>query len=95
MHLLKIFLGFFASAFGMAQAIVGFALKGQEYKKAYLFDDWFGFKHPKMIETYKRPWTYHDLKDVWPSWLETHGQERPSKAIALLVVLLLIFWILF
>jgi len=90
-------LGFLASAFGMAQAIVGFVIKGREYKKAHLFDDCFGFMHRTMIDAYarltdrahpKHGRTYHNLKNIWPTWLEI-SQERPSKAIAFLIILLI------
>ena len=86
--------GLFASALGMAEALVMFAVKGARYHKAYLFKDHFGFSDPKMIEACERidfryPWTlYHDLKNLWPTWLELQ-QERPSKALALLILLLI------
>ncbi len=89
MIFLKLILGFLASAFGMIEALIGFAIWRGKYKKAYLFDDKFGFTHKTMIEAYKRPVTYHNLKNIWPTWLEIQ-QERPSKFFALVILMLLI-----
>lgn len=89
MTIIKLILGFLASAFGMIEALIGFAIWRGKYKKAYLFKNKFGFTHPTMIEAYKRPINYHNLKNIWPTWLEIQ-QERPSKAIALLLLVLLV-----
>jgi len=91
-YTLKFILGFLASAFGMAQAIVMTILQGQNYRKSYLFDDFFHLndKEKKMIGSLNRPWSYHDLKDVWPTWLETGGQEQQSKFIALVILTLIV-----
>ncbi len=87
MIVIKLILGFFASAFGMIEVLVMYAVKGKKYHKAYLFKNKFGFTHPTMIEAYKRPFSYHNLKNIWPTWLEIQ-QERPSKAISLLILVL-------
>lgn len=95
MKIFLLILGFLASAFGMIEALVGFVFFRH---KAHLFADHFGFTHPLMLDAYARftdrthpkyGRSYHNLKNLWPTWLETN-QERPSKAIALLTVLLII-----
>lgn len=90
--LLLLIAGLLASAFGMTEALVMYAFKGARYHKAYLFQDAFGFSDKRMLEAFERVRTkgrtYHDLKNIWPTWLELQ-QERPSKALALLILLLL------
>jgi len=68
--------------------MIGRLFLGKGYEKSYLFKDHFGFSTPLMKAALSRPVSYHNLKNLWPTWLEG-SEERSSKAMCFILFLLL------
>lgn len=73
------------SAAAWTQSAVTRWIRGSAYHKAYLRDQRDAvLAHPDMAAALQRPASYHNWKNVWPTFLETaqrlgHGEEMQSK----------------